>query len=175
MASPIIAAIRKRRDLKESLRHTAQELAHLASIYGVARVSLRYLAWKCGCCKQTIINHLQKLIALKIIRKRVMWIRGNCCEINTYHFLISWEKQPAQKGSSQNFGPNLPPREEGEKHTGLGEEIHTLEKGLRFCSPGSPAYESTLEKLARLRGLAYPFAGEGLQGVSAASDSSDRV
>ena len=37
MATPIIAALRQRQDLRESLLHTAQELAHLASIYGVAR------------------------------------------------------------------------------------------------------------------------------------------
>jgi hypothetical protein len=51
MAAPIIAALRHRNDLKESVLHTAQELAHRASIYGVARVSLSYLALKCHCCK----------------------------------------------------------------------------------------------------------------------------
>ena len=58
-----------RHDLKESVFHTLIELAHRASIYGVVRVSLRYLAQKCHCCKQTIINHLAKLIELKIISK----------------------------------------------------------------------------------------------------------
>ena len=32
MATPIIAALRQRTDLKESLLHTAQELAHLARV-----------------------------------------------------------------------------------------------------------------------------------------------
>ena len=75
MAAPLIAAVRARRDLKESVLHTAQELAHRASIYGVARVSLSYLALKCHCCKQTIINHLKTLIALKILRKHTIWIQ----------------------------------------------------------------------------------------------------
>ena len=44
MAKPIIAALRQRRDLKESVLHTATELAHRASIYGVVRVSYSYLS-----------------------------------------------------------------------------------------------------------------------------------
>ena len=84
MASPIIAAIRQRRDLKESLTHTAQELAHLASIYGVVRVSYRYLALKCRCSRRTVIRHIQRLIDLRLLRKTVLWIRGNFCEVNTY-------------------------------------------------------------------------------------------
>ena len=43
MALPIITAIRTRRDLKQSLKDTAEELAHLASIYGVARAALTFL------------------------------------------------------------------------------------------------------------------------------------
>ena len=76
MATPILTALRQRTDLKASLLHTAQELAHRASIYGVVPASLSYLARKCHCCKQTIINHLKKLIELKIIRKRVLSIRS---------------------------------------------------------------------------------------------------
>ena len=151
MASPIIAAVRQRTDLKESVLHTAQELAHRASIYGVARVSLRYLALKCHCCKQTIINHLNKLIALKIIRKQVLWIKGNYCEINTYTFLLAWDTRPS-KGGSQNSVPTLPPQE-GEKNVALDEEVKNLEKGLRFCTPGSDAYTTTREELERLRAL----------------------
>jgi hypothetical protein len=152
MSLPIITALRQRRDLKESVIHTVIELAHRASIYGVARVSLRYLAWKCCCCKQTIINHLKKLIALKIIRKQVIWIKGNYCEINTYCFLISWDKGPTQKSSSQNSGQTLPSQER-EKETSLGEEIENTKKGLRFCTPGSDAYVTTQAKLAKLQAL----------------------
>ena len=65
MATPLIAAIRQRRDLKESLTHTAQELAHLASIYGVVRVSYSYLAEKCHCSRRTVIRHIQRLIDLR--------------------------------------------------------------------------------------------------------------
>ena len=68
VALPIITAIRTRRDLKQSLKDTAEELAHLASIYGVARAALTFLPGKCHCCKQTVINHLKKLEERGIIR-----------------------------------------------------------------------------------------------------------
>ena len=84
MASPIIAAIRQRRDLKESLAHTAQELAQRASIYGVAKVSYNYLAVKCHCSRRTVMRHIGRLIAAKIIKKTVLWLKGNYCEVNTY-------------------------------------------------------------------------------------------
>jgi hypothetical protein len=156
MALPILTALRALRDphLKESLLHTAQELAHRASIYGVARVSLSYLALKCHCCKQTIINHLKKLIELKIISKTVIWMKGNYCEVNTYRFLLSWDKAPAQQGGSQNSGPKFPPHEEGEKSEGLAEKIRQLEKGLQLCTEGAVAYEATQERLAQLRACA---------------------
>jgi hypothetical protein len=153
MSSPIIAAIRQQRQLKESLLHTAQELAHRASVYGVARVSLSYLALKCHCCKQTIINHIKKLIELTILRKSVIWIKGNLCEVNTYRFLISWDKRPAQMGHSQNSGPKSPHPEEGEKREGLGEKIQQLEKGLLWCTVGSVAYDTTAAEIAKLKAL----------------------
>jgi hypothetical protein len=131
------------------------ELAHRSSIYGVVRVSLRYLAQKCHCCKQTIINHLNKLIELKIISKTVIWIKGNLCEINTYRFLIPWQKSPAHMCHSQNSGPKFPTREEGEKKGGLGEKIRHLERSVTICglTPGSIAYEATVEKIAHLKML----------------------
>ena len=155
MASPLIVAVRALRDphVKESVLHTAQELAHRASIYGVARVSLSYLALKCHCCKQTIINHLKKLIALKIISKTVIWIKGNCCEVNTYRFRIPWRQASPAQGGSQNIGPKFPPQEEGEKREGLGEQIRNLEKGLIWYTAGSIGYQSTLEQIARLKRL----------------------
>ena len=63
MASPILAALRQRHDLKESLLHTAQELAHLASIYGVVRVSYTYLALKCHCSRRPVIRHIGRSAA----------------------------------------------------------------------------------------------------------------
>jgi hypothetical protein len=151
MAAPLIAALRRRSDLKESVLHTAQELAHRASIYGVARVSLKYLAQKCHCCKQTIINHLNKLIDLKIIRKTVIWIKGNYCEVNTYSFLISWEKRPAT-GGSQHSVPTLPPQE-GEKKSSLREELDNQKRGIRFLTEGTDLYRKVEEEIARLEGL----------------------
>lgn len=155
MAKPIIAAVRHLH-LKESVLHTVLEMAHRSSIYGVVRdCSLRYLAQKCHCCKQTIINHIAKLIDLKIIRKNVIWIKGNLCEINTYRFLISWQKPPAQMSHSQHSGPKLPKPEEGEKKGGLGEKIRQLARSVIVCglTPGTIAYEATVEKIAHLKTL----------------------
>ena len=114
---------------------------------------MSYLALKCHCCKQTIINHLKKLIALKIISKTVIWIKGNCCEVNTYRFRIPWRQASPAQGGSQNIGPKFPPQEEGEKREGLGEQIRNLEKGLIWYTAGSIGYQSTLEQIARLKRL----------------------
>src|SRR5262245_43703070 len=158
MSSPIIAAVRQQHQLKESVLHTAQELAHRASIYGVAKVSYSYLAQKCHCCRQTIINHIKKLIDLKIIRKSVIWIKGNFCEVNTYHFLLDWDQSSATKGGSKKSVQNLPPLENTQdKWGGIEEEINTLTRGLRFCTPGSDAYVTTQEKIERLREMLPPL------------------
>jgi DNA-binding Lrp family transcriptional regulator len=153
MSAPIIEALRKLSQLKESLLHTAQELAHRASIYGVARVSYRYLARKCHCSVRTVIRHIQRLIELRIIRKTVLWIKGNFCEVNTYAFTIPWRKLPAQAGSSDRVTPKFPQPQEGEKTLSLGEEIRNLERGLHFLTPGECVYEATQERLGYLRGL----------------------
>jgi len=155
MATPIIAALRNRTDLKESLLHTSTELAHRASIYGVARASYSYLAPKCHCCRQTVINHVKQLEAKGIVRKRVMQVKGSpFCEINVYTFTIPWRTTPAQTFNSQNSGRNLPAREiTHEKYGSLREEIAGLKKGLRFCTPGSDADATTRAKIARLKDL----------------------
>jgi hypothetical protein len=152
MATPIIAALRQRDDLKESVLHTAQELAHRASIYGVVRVSYRYMARKCRCCKQTIINHIRRLSALHIIEKRVIWIKGNRCETNTYTFCITWNKMPAHMCHSQNSGPNLPPQER-EKETSVQEDLERQRKGIRFLTPGTDLWQRVSEEIVRLEAL----------------------
>ena len=165
MATPIIAAIRARRDLKESLQHTAQELAHMASIYGVAKVSYTYLAWKCRCCRQTIMNHIKKLIALKIIRKRVVWLKGNFCEVNTYSFLVSWDTAPARSAIVNNSVPTLPhqAREktlrgyEGEKSGSLHQHLANQQRMLNWLyTPGSDQWQRTCEEIVYLEGLLAP-------------------
>ena len=146
MSLPIITAIRQHHQLKESLLHTAQELAHRASIYGVVRVSYSYLALKCHCCRQTVINHIKKLIELKIISKTVLWIKGNYCEVNTYCFRISWDKDSATKRGSQNSQPKFPHQEKGEEKFGSWEEKKRLDaKGLTFLTPGSALYHLVRE------------------------------
>ena len=174
MATPIIAALRQRRDLKESLTHTAQELAHLASIYGVVRVSYSYLAVKCRCSRRTVIRHIQRLIDLRILRKTVLWIRGNCCEVNHYAFLLAWDKRPA-KGGSDKMTWKLPPQER-EKDTSIRKELENQQKGIRFLTPGSDLWQKVSEELARLEGvltqgggrIAYPKALKDSEGSPAA-------
>src|SRR5215510_8678328 len=141
MALPIITAIRTRTDLKESLLHTAQELAHRASIYGVVRVTYSYLALKCHCSRRTIIRHIQRLIDAGILRQSVLWIRGNYCEVNTYAFLLAWEKRPAT-GGSDKMTSKFPPRtEEREKVGSLAEKKRLDARGLSFLTPGSALYQ----------------------------------
>ena len=161
MALPIIAAIRQHPDLKESLLHTAQELAHLASIYGVARVSYGYLAMKCHCSRRTVLRHIQRLIDLGIVRKTVLWIRGNFCEINTYTFRIAWDTR-GRTGGSDTTARTLPPQE-GEKNSALtarektGAVADALAKqrwGLHnLYEPGSDRWHRTQEEIARLEAL----------------------
>ena len=151
MATPIIAALRQRQDLKESLVHTAQELAHRASIYGVVRVSYSYLAQKCHCSRRTVIRHIQRLLDAGILRKTVLWIRGNYCEINTYTFRIAWNRA-RPSGGSDTTASTLPPPER-EKNSSLREELEKQKKGLRFWTPGTEQWQKTCEEIARLAGL----------------------
>ena len=151
MATPIIAALRQRQDLKESLLHTAQELAHRASIYGVVRVSYSYLALKCHCSRRTVIRHMQRLVDLGIVRKTVLWIRGNYCEINTYTFRMAWDKvRPS--GGSDKTASTLPPQER-EKELSLREELKNAKKVLGDCTPGSIFWQWSHDNLTRLEGL----------------------
>ena len=151
MAKPIIAALRTRTDLKESLLHTAQELAHRASIYGVVRVSYTYLAQKCHCSRRTAMRHIQRLEEAKIIRKAVVWIRGNFCDINTYTFRIAWDtSQPT--GGSDKTASTLSPSER-EKTTSVREELANQQKTLRALTPGSGLWERVREEIARLEGF----------------------
>ena len=171
MALPIITAIRALRDphLKESILHTAQELAHRASIYGVVRVSLRYLAKKCHCCKQTIINHLKTLIDRKILVKRVVWIKGNLCETNTYTFKIAWNKAPAQMCHSQNSRQKFPPQEKEKKSSAMeeGKERSLRQKLLNqytairegFVRPGGHGWDDVQQKIAEFEAIIGPVDG----------------
>ena len=150
MANPLMVALRARYDLKESVLHTAQEIAARTSIYGVVRVSYSYLATKCHCCRQTIINHIKILIERRVLRKTVLWIKNNFCEVNTYTFTIPLKRDTAQTCNSQNSRQNLPHQEKREKFGSLREEIAGLQKGLQVCTVGSIAYEATRDKIARL-------------------------
>src|SRR5262249_35789784 len=112
MAKNIIAALRARSDLKRTVLHTAIEIAHMASIYGVLRKSLGYIAQKCRCSKNTVIAHIKLLVKLKILAKdtrRRPWTYLH--DINMYKFLIPWRGKPPalHKGAgSQEIAPNLP-------------------------------------------------------------------
>jgi hypothetical protein len=112
MAQPLIASIRTRTDLKRTVKHTAVEMAHMCSIYGVLRKSLSYIATKCECSKKTVIAHLKILIALKIIvriRRRIPGTYRH--EMNEYRFLIPWHGKPPalhKRADSEENSLNLP-------------------------------------------------------------------
>ena len=145
MALPILAALRQRADLKESLLHTAQELAHLASIYGVVRVSYSYLALKCHCSRRTVIRHIGRLLDLGIVRKTVLWIRGNYCEINTYTFRIPWDKRVHTRGSDKTSS-TLPPQER-EKSGSVREELADKRKASSSSCQGPTDGRKSVRRL----------------------------
>jgi hypothetical protein len=180
MANPLIATLRQRDDLKESVLHTVQELASRASIYGVVPpTAYRYLAQKAHCSLRTAIRHIHLLEQLKIIepirQKRIVQrkdlppndrgytndpqranervIRN---EINRYRFVIQWDKSPQRSRSStrpcDTLAPNLP-HIGREKNASLTEELENAKKVLRECTPGSIFWQWTQDDIARLEGL----------------------
>jgi hypothetical protein len=129
----------------------------------VVRVSYSYLALKCHCSRRTVLRHIQRLIDLGIVRKTVLWIRGNYCEINTYRFQIAWDTSPP-KGGSDKTSQNLPPTEEEknaaltarEKNTSVRDDLAKQRWGLHnLYTPGSDRWHRTQEEIARLEGLVW--------------------
>ena len=145
MTSPIIAALRRYPGLKESVQHTLQELAHMASIYGVVRVSYDEIAWKSSCSPRTAIRHIKVIEDVQIVKairqKSVVRrkdlplhdrgyssdpIKGHervfRNEINQYRFLIKWDKSPHHPTSSNTsydkVSRTFPPPKEREKRNG---------------------------------------------------------
>jgi hypothetical protein len=167
MATPIIAAVRNL-PFKESVIHTALELAHRCSIYGVVRVSNAYMGDKCHCSARTFQRHVVKLEEAHILRKKVtktlvkvkvgdrietrLWN-----EKNTYTFIIPWNKSPRSKPPMDKMSTNLPPQER-EKELSLREELANAKKVLRECTPGSIFWQWTQEDIVRLEGLLAPSA-----------------
>ena len=186
MATPIIAAVRHL-PLKESLTHTAIELAHRCSIYGVVRVSNTYMGEKCHCSSRTFQRHVVQLEAEHILRKTVtkklvkvkvgdrMETRLRN-EINTYTFTIPWKQPSSSKVPMDKMSTNLPHpegeknaalREEGgnsrEKTGALREELDNAKKVLGDCTPGSIFWQWSHDNITRLEALlaasALPVAG----------------
>ena len=127
MAAPIVAALRHRSDLKESVLHT-HGLAHRASIYGVVRASNDYMGQGYHCHQRTFQRHVVKLeqahILKKTVVKKVVRIRiGDRIEarlrneINTYTFTIPWNKTPSSPLPMDRIPRNLP-LQAGEKNSG---------------------------------------------------------
>jgi hypothetical protein len=98
-----------------------------------------------------VIRHIQRLLDLGIVRKTVLWIRGNYCEINTYAFVIAWDKSRPQGGSDKTS--STLPHQEREKNSSLRQEWDNQQKTLRVLTPGSGLWERTREEIARLEAL----------------------
>ena len=157
MSKAIVAAIRQHPQLKGSLKLTAQELVHRASSSGFVRVSYGYLADKTGLTIRTMITHVHLLEGLGILRKQKVWISATRCAVNLYTLLI----RPLHKCASEKISSKLPEAQkerescakEDAKYGTLQADIHHWEKALRFTTPGSEAYATTLERCERLRAL----------------------
>lgn len=177
MASPIITAIRQRRDLKESVLHTAQELAHRASIYGVVRASNAYMGGKCHCHGRTFQRHVVRLVEARILKKtvvkKVVKIKVGARleerlrnEVNVYTFTLPWHTSASSTVPMDRMSSNLPPpditqnamlRNRGdnprEKTSGLTAELANQQRTLRLLTPGSGLWERTREEITRLEHL----------------------
>jgi hypothetical protein len=173
MALPLIAAIRHRTDLRESVLHTAQELAHKASIYGVVRVSNDYMRQKCNCSKRTFQRHAvilgDKHILKKTVVKRVVKMQINGCmqerlrnEVNVYTFIIAWRKPGRSPAPMDKMSTNLPPQEgekkatlqEREKEGSLRQALENQKRMLPILyTPGTDQWNKTCEEIARLEAM----------------------
>ena len=162
MALPLITAVRHL-PFKESVIHTALELAHRCSIYGVVRVSNAYMGDKCHCSARTFQRHIVKLEAEHILRKTVTKtlvkvkvgertetrLRN---EVNTYTFTIPWKQPSSLKVPIDTMSTNLPHQERG-KELSLREELENARKVLRDCTPGSIFWQWSQDNMVRLEGL----------------------
>jgi hypothetical protein len=162
MALPLITAVRHL-PFKESVIHTALELAHRCSIYGVVRVSNTYMGAKCHCSARTFQRHVLTLEQAHVLRKTVIKklvkitvgdrvetrLRN---EINTYTFTLPWKRPSSPPLPIDKMSRNLPPQER-EKKSSVREEIANQQKTLRALTPGSGLWERTREEIARLEGL----------------------
>lgn len=154
MSKAIIAAVRTLPQLKGSLLLTAIELAHMADGYdGTARVSYSFLARKTRLHQNTMIQHIKKLLALKIIRCQRFQRYGRHWLTNRYIFLIPWKLPiPARLSSSTVSVERLPEPKREEKKRDLergkwgnpADEARWFTRGLTFWTPGS-----LQERLAR--------------------------
>jgi len=81
-------------------------------------------------------------------------------EVNVYTFTLPWKKPNRSQAPIVKMASKLPYPQDIEKNGSLLEEIRTAEKGLRFCTPGSDAYITSLAKLERLRLMAHGEGGE---------------
>lgn len=169
VSKPIIAAIRQRRDLKESVLHTAQELAYIADIYGTIRTwEIPKLASHCRCSPRTIQRHVAALEAARILRvarvkRRVRIQVGEHYETriryekNVYTFIIPWRPTVSPKVSNATMAQTSSHTEREKSALSLKEEIAQVERNLcwhRSRGATGIAYEVEMEKHARLTALA---------------------
>lgn len=152
LSRAILTTIRTHRQLKGSLLLTALEMAHRASSSGFVRISYGYLASKTHQSIRTMIRHVHRLEALGILVKQRVWISVNRCAVNVYAFCL----RPLHRCASVIVSRTLPQKEERDKVLSLWDEIQLAERGLRFVTPGTIAYQSAWDNLQRLRGLLPP-------------------
>jgi Helix-turn-helix domain len=136
MSKHIITAIRQQSQLHGPLLLAAIELAHRADgNNGIVQISYSYLASKCHQSRRTAIRHVNRLIAMGIIRCQRFWQPGNKWGVNRYIFLIRWEKA-AQTGNGDRMSSKLPNHEDKEKYGSLEEEKKSIQQVLNWLTPG---------------------------------------
>jgi hypothetical protein len=115
------------------------------------------MSYKTGYSRRTAINHMHKLVALRIFSKTVYRLKfGNA--FNLYKLLLPvprLSRTIPSVGKGESAARTLPEPKTGEaKELSLEEELRRLRKGLRFLSnPDTPMYQACIEKIAALEAL----------------------
>ena len=171
MAIDIYQALRHHPEVKLSYRLTLLELAKAAKPDGTVSMAYSYISSRIGGSVRTAKRHIKKLVLdFQVLDKRPpRWIATNRYATNTYLFLLKFVPLRAwpPRGDTQVFSSieaakqaqNLKnPEEEKKKgdNATLAQEQKDLERGLRFCVPGSERYDVCLTELQRLRSITGP-------------------
>jgi hypothetical protein len=154
MASQIIAALRRHApQLRGNTYLVAVELAHRMNGQGYGRVSYQFLAWKAHCCRRTAITQIAKLVELRLIRKTTIPTTTGY-PWNLYHYIGPRVHTASPPVPTHGAKPaSTLPEAKKEKESSLAEALAKQKKWFPNLTPGSDAWVTSGELIARLEAL----------------------